>query len=260
MDHKVVLDVQSDKSKLTEQDVEEIRSAINLYWAQPKFKAEHFVGNSQIHPYAKYKQFLLELKSREEVCESMEYHLKITRLEMEIAEEQMQSLEGIERKRAELEFTKAKKDFRMSERRMEDAYRERRQYLELIRDFKNSKQNILPDGRVISELVGDEDFEQEMEKQYWTVRLAKQVALDYAQYGRPGAGNMDSILMLSGEQQNEVLGLASDLFTRVEARNNMFLSDATKRMQLGHTEKELAKLADININKSVNLLQRLEEN
>lgn len=85
MDHKVVLDVQSDKSKLTEQDVEEIRSAINLYWAQPKFKAEHFVGNSQIHPYAKYKQFLLELKSREEVCESMEYHLKITRLEMEIA-------------------------------------------------------------------------------------------------------------------------------------------------------------------------------
>jgi len=248
--------VESNKELLSEDDIKSLEVAINQQWSMPKFKAKHFVGNSQIHPYAKFKQFLMELNTREEVCETMEYQLTITQLEMEIAEEQLSVLpEGLEKKKATLEYTRALKDFRMSERRMMDCYKERKQYLELIEEFKASHDNILPNGDLLTDKLGDPEFEEEMEHQYWTVRLAKQVALDYCQYGRPSSGNLDSILMLGGDQQNHVLSLASDLFTRVEARNNMFLEDAHKKMQLGYKEGELSQLSNINITDTNKLLE-----
>ena len=61
--------------------------------------------------------------------------------------------------------------------------------------------------------------------------------------------------MLGGDQQNHVLSLASDLFTRVEARNNMFLEDAHKKMTLGYKEGELAQLSNINITDTNKLLE-----
>ena len=250
------LKVESDRTHLNDEDIKNIEIAINQQWSMPKFKAKHFVGNSQIHPYAKFKQFLMELKTREEVCETMEYQMEITKLEMEIAKEELDLLEdGLEKKKAELAYTRALKDWRMSERRMIDCYRERQHYLELIEEFTNSKENILADGTKMTERLGNEEFEAEMEHQYWTVRLAKQVALDYCQYGRPSSGNLDSILMLGGDQQNHVLSLASDLFTRVEARNNAFLEDAHKKMELGYKEGELARLSNINITDTNKLLE-----
>lgn len=250
------LKVESDTAHLTDDDISSIEIAINQQWSMPKFKAKHFVGNSQIHPYAKFKQFLMELKTREEVCETMEYQMEITQLEMEIAKEELDVLEeGLEKKKAQLAYKRSLKDWRMSERRMMDCYKERQHYLELIEEFKASSENIMPDGTKMTDRLGDPEFEEDMEHQYWTVRLAKQVALDYCQYGRPSSGNLDSILMLGGDQQNHVLSLASDLFTRVEARNNMFLEDAAKKMSLGYKEGELAQLSNINITDTNKLLE-----
>lgn len=250
------LQVESNKEHLTDNDVKSLEVAINQQWSMPKFKARHFVGNSQIHPYAKFKQFLMELNTREEVCETMEYNMVITELEMEIAKQELDALpEGLDKKKQELIYHRALKDFRMNERRMRDCYQERQHYLELVEEFKASKDNILPSGEFLTDKLGDPEFEEEMEHQYWTVRLAKQVALDYCQYGRPSSGNLDSILMLGGDQQNHVLSLASDLFTRVEARNNMFLEDAHKKMTLGYKEGELAQLSNINITDTNKLLE-----
>lgn len=250
------LKVESDTAHLTDDDISSIEIAINQQWSMPKFKAKHFVGNSQIHPYAKFKQFLMELKTREEVCETMEYQMEITQLEMEIAKEELDVLEeGLEKKKAQLAYKRSLKDWRMSERRMMDCYKERQHYLELIEEFKASSENIMSDGTKMTDRLGDPEFEEDMEHQYWTVRLAKQVALDYCQYGRPSSGNLDSILMLGGDQQNHVLSLASDLFTRVEARNNMFLEDAAKKMSLGYKEGELAQLSNINITDTNKLLE-----
>lgn len=250
------LKVESDTAHLTDDDISSIEIAINQQWSMPKFKAKHFVGNSQIHPYAKFKQFLMELKTREEVCETMEYQMEITQLEMEIAKEELDVLEeGLEKKKAQLAYKRSLKDWRMSERRMMDCYKERQHYLELIEEFKASSENIMHDGTKMTDRLGDPEFEEDMEHQYWTVRLAKQVALDYCQYGRPSSGNLDSILMLGGDQQNHVLSLASDLFTRVEARNNMFLEDAAKKMSLGYKEGELAQLSNINITDTNKLLE-----
>ena len=180
----------------------------------------------------------------------------INELEMEIAKQELDALpEGLDKKKQDLIYHRALKDFRMSERRMKDCYQERQHYLELVEEFKASKDNILPSGEFLTDKLGDPEFEEEMEHQYWTVRLAKQVALDYCQYGRPSSGNLDSILMLGGDQQNHVLSLASDLFARVEARNNMFMEDAHKKMTLGYKEGELAQLSNINITDTNKLLE-----
>jgi len=240
------LTVNSKVDDLNDGQVDLIEKSLNTQWGQTDFKSEHFVGNSQIHPYAKLRQYMMELRTREEVCETMEYQMKMFDIKVKISEQVLETeTNELRRLQAELELLENKKDFMMHKRRMKDCYRERKQYVRLIEDFINSKENTLPDGRKISEHFDDPDFAAEMEKEYWTVRLAKQVALDFAAYGRPGTGNLDSILMLNGEQQNKVLGLASDLFVRVEARNNALINNASKKMQLGYKNDYLAKLAHV---------------
>ena len=240
------LKVNSKIDDLTKEEIELIEDAINTEWGQTDFKSEHFVGNSQIHPYAKLKQYMLELRTREEVCETMEYQMKMYDIKVKIAEKVLDNeKDELKKLHAELELLENKKDYGMHKRRIKDCYRERKQYLNLINQFVNSSENILPDGRKISEHFNDPEFAAEMDKEYWTVRLAKQVALDFAAYGRPGTGNMDSILMLNSEQQKQVLGLASDLFVRVEARNNALINNASKKMQLGYKNDYLSNLANV---------------
>lgn len=243
-----LIKVNSKVDDLTTDQVDIIEEALNMEWGQSDFKSEHFVGNSQIHPYAKLKQYMLELRTREEVCETMESQMKMYDIKVKIAQKVLESqTDELTKLQAELELLENQKDYNMHKRRMKDCYRERKQYLTLIDQFINSPENTLPDGRVISEHFNDPEFAAEMDKEYWTVRLAKQVALDFAAYGRPGTGNMDSILMLKGDQQQQVLSLASDLFVRVEARNNALINNASKKMQLGYKNDYLAKLANVDM-------------
>jgi len=240
----MTVEIDSKIDGLTSEEVTILKRAANKQWGQPKFKAKNFVGNSQIHPYAIFRQYLLELRTREEVCMTLEHQtegLKLT-YEIKCIEEERQKDE-LKKKKARLKTIKAHQDLMMHGRRQEDAYKERKQYLDLIQEFIDSPKDILPDGRRISELCGtDEAFDEEMESQYWTVRLAKQVALDFIQYGKPSGGNMDAILMLEGDQQNQVLSLATDLFVRVDDRNRALIGNAADKLNLGYKPSELAEL------------------
>ena len=52
------------------------------YNGMPEFKAKHFVGNAQITPYAKVKQYLTEIENRQLMIETNVYEKK--KLELEI--------------------------------------------------------------------------------------------------------------------------------------------------------------------------------
>ena len=61
--------------------------AEKVSFALPKYKAENFVGGAQITPYAKLKQWLLELRGREDAVEHLEYVVWKQELQIEIEEE-----------------------------------------------------------------------------------------------------------------------------------------------------------------------------
>ena len=48
----------------------------SMSFALPKYKAYNFVGGAQITPYAKLKQWLIELSQREDIVEHLEYLLR----------------------------------------------------------------------------------------------------------------------------------------------------------------------------------------
>ena len=56
-------EINSDVSMLSEEDQSLIKVAMNKEWTNPKFKLKWFVGQAQITPFAKFRQWLLEIKA-----------------------------------------------------------------------------------------------------------------------------------------------------------------------------------------------------
>ena len=75
-------------------------------------------------------------------------------------------------------------------------------------------------------------LEEDLEHQYWTVRMAKQAALDVMFYGRVNEGNMDAILMMNPEQQKQVLSLAVQHALEIDNGVNQLKENAAKKLSL----------------------------
>jgi len=195
---------------LNEEDRKLLDVAEGLSFALPKYKAENFVGGAQITPYAKLRQWLMELRSREDAAEHIEYLLRKKEIEIELEHEKMEFLtEPLRKELVELGIKDMHIDLRKYQRNLKDAYRERQIFIDLIKDFLTSDDSKMPDGRSLMEVFNNQLLEDKYEKDYWSVRMAKQAMLDMISYGRVGTGNLDSILMMSPEQQKEVMALAS---------------------------------------------------
>lgn len=203
---------------LTNDDQELIKLALNKEWTNPKYKLRYFVGGAQITPYAKFRQWLLEIKSKEESIENMEYEIAKHDVEYErfkrMAE---QSHDDLDRKFAEIEMWNRDRLRYTSKRRLQDWYLERQQLIDLCTEFMNSEEAKLKDGsgRTYSDILNTEE-EDVFEAEYWTNRLAKQAACDMLFYGRVNSGNMDAILSMPPEQQAETLALTVTYSTQIQ--------------------------------------------
>jgi predicted house-cleaning noncanonical NTP pyrophosphatase (MazG superfamily) len=200
----------------------------SMSFALPKYKAYNFVGGAQITSYAKLKQWLLELRGREDAVEHLEYTVRKAELEIQMDEESKEFITDPKR-REMVDLTIADKliDLRKFKRNLKDAYRERQGFIELIKEFLETDDAILPDGTKLIDVFGNPELEEKYEHEYWTVRMAKQAMLDMISYGRIGTGNLDSILMMDPEQQKQVLSLASSYTISIDRNINQLMSQAT---------------------------------
>lgn len=236
----------SDYDGLREDQKELLRYSINRDWNTPEFKMKYFIGEAQITPYGKLKQYILELKSREDVCEVMEYDYKRGLVELKILKRDIENeQDDLKRELLEVDLEKRTKELARYERKMEDAYIERKKFLKLIDDFNNSDEGKLPDGRYLIEVLGDYDTEEQYEKEYWTARLAKQAALDISATGRISAGNMDAISQLSLQQQSQVLYIASDYGNRLEKSMMLLKNQTDENLRLALENKQEIPLEDM---------------
>jgi predicted house-cleaning noncanonical NTP pyrophosphatase (MazG superfamily) len=186
------------------------------------------VGGAQITPYARLKQWLLELRGREDAVEHLEYTVRKMELEIQMDEESKEFITDPKRKEM-VNITIADKmiDLRKFNRNLKDAYRERQGFIDLIKEFLESDQAILPNGTKLIDVFGNPELEEKYEHEYWTVRMAKQAMLDMISYGRIGTGNLDSILMMDPEQQKQVLALASAYTISTDKNINQLMTEAT---------------------------------
>jgi len=236
---------------LNEEDRKLLDIAEGLSFALPKYKAENFVGGAQITPYAKLRQWLMELRSREDAAEHIEYLLRKKEIEVELEHEKMEFLtEPLRKELVELGIKDMHIDLRKYQRNLKDAYRERQIFIDLIKDFLVSDDSKMPDGRSLMEVFNNQLLEDKYEKDYWSVRMAKQAMLDMISYGRVGTGNLDSILMMSPEQQKEVMALASTYTVAIDrnittlmgmaaVNQNMITNELKDQFKIGTTNETI---------------------
>lgn len=207
--------------------------------AMPEFKMEHFVGNAQLTPYAKYRQFLLEIDSRKGTLDTLEYDLAKVKLEQELEREYLESSQSpAQKKLHELEIMQMDKRIWAKEQDIRQSKEELEAYMNVTRNLLDSEYAVLPDGTSLVDVIGNPELEEKLEHEYWIIRLAKQTALDMVAYGKAGVGNMDAILMLNQDDQIETLKLASDFYIRSEIRNQNILTYANERIQQGLLPQE----------------------
>lgn len=226
-------DYNNPTGELNEYDSNLLQFAEKLSFSLPKFKAENFVGGAQITPYAKLKQWLIELRTREDAAEHIKNLKRKKEIEIELEKEKMEFVnEPLRKELIELSIADMKIDLRKYERNLKDAYRERQVFIDIIKEFLESEDSKLPDGTSLLEVFNKPEIEEKYEKEYWSVRMAKQAMLDMISYGRVGTGNLDSILMMSPEQQQEVMALASSYTVSIDRNINELMGMAATNQKL----------------------------
>lgn len=241
---------------LSEVDRNLLNIAEELSFSLPKYKAENFVGGAQITPYAKLKQWLIELRSREDAVEHLEYLLRKKEIEIELEHEKMEFVtEPLRRELVELGIKDMHIDLRKYQRNLKDAYKERQVFIDLVKEFMESDDAILPNGMSLMDVFGNQEIEDNLEKEYWSIRMAKQAMLDMISYGRVGTGNLDSILMMSPEQQKEVMALASTYTVTIDRNITTLMGMAATNQNMIDAElKDQFKIGTTNDNINEKLL------
>jgi hypothetical protein len=212
--------LKTDHSLLEEEQTRLVESALNQVFINPRFKMKHFVPSGQLTPYSTIRQWLLELKTTEEAIETFELRLKRFDLEKEILELKIdREADLLVRKQLQLELLKTTQDLGSSKRRVMSHYMERENYLSIINEYLEGPHGKTPEGKSWMDVFNTPE-EDKYESEYWTVRLAKQAAMDIVGYGRISAGNIDAITQMERAQQEESLALAHEISLRVESTSN----------------------------------------
>ena len=201
--------VDSDVSNYTSEQKEILQYAINRNWGTPVFKMDNFVGNAQFTPFGKLRQFMLELKAREDDITLLEYKIEKLKAEIELEEELKQETNSTAQKKIhDINIKEKLRAVINSKIILTMNYQERDKFMMLITRFNESPDGVLPDGRRIIDVLGDHEEEERLEKELWGVRLGSQAAYDIMFYGKVNSGNMEAIHQLPPDVMQKALDVA----------------------------------------------------
>ena len=208
----------------------------------PKFKLKHFVGGSLITPFHNLKQLFLELKIRQDSYLHIQWEIKRKELEEMVEREKLANCTNdIEKQYIEIDLLNIVKDKKRHEDAQVGALKEKDAILELIRELCDGPQGTLPDGTKLIDVFGNKELEEELERQHWVTRLAKQASMEMLAYGRIGTGNMDAIAMLEPKEMGGCLQLTSQYTARVGTGMGLLTDKAINDMKLGYVDPKSKK-------------------
>jgi hypothetical protein len=162
------------------------------------YQIDHFVLRSQVTDFRQVKQSLLELEGRKDSLYQTKVNLKRKKITRDKIEYEIKNATDEFQKRfLEVDLEEVNKDIYFIERRLTVQEKEYNYFAEKIYSRFNSKEEL-------------EKFcnNPEEEHKYWIARMGKQAAIDMISLGRISVGNMDSIAMMSEEDQIQTLKVA----------------------------------------------------
>jgi len=172
-------------------------AAINLQQGQTRYQNNTFVVGSQVTPYKKVQQALLELETRNHGFTELQYKQRLCTNNRKVieralrVEKERKEPDELEIERLEIELEKALYDEGIYERKYITYKREIDEFCDMVREHMEDGQNI-EHYRVTNEYE---------DRKYWISRMAKQAAVDVHAIGRLGSGNLDAILNMPKDDQ-----------------------------------------------------------
>lgn len=231
---QLLKEMQSNTDGLDDRSKEILDLALHTDHNTPYFKVKHFVGDAQITPFAKYRQFLLEIRSREEIIENLLMNIVKQEAQIEVIQEEIAEATTPARlKLKEFELITNKNDLVKIHRRLSSAYNERENFLRAMKEMYDTGEAFLPDGTDLKDAINNPELADKLEKDLWRHRLGKQAALDIITTGKIGTGNMDAISMMAEEDAVYAMNVAMDWSVRVGSALEQLQSNVIKELSSG---------------------------
>ena len=168
-------------------------------WSMSDFQSRYFVINSQVTSYRKVRQALLEIETRVSAKKQINRDSKRTEINLKIKERDLQSEpRELEKDLILLEIDQLQYDLSVYSKKLRVVNEEIEEFSKLVMEIVSS----------VEELETYKEHNEELEREYWIHRMAKQAGVDMVTTGRIGAGNLDSIAMMSAEDQALTIGSA----------------------------------------------------
>ena len=198
------------------------------------YQCKHFVADTQLTPWRKCRQALLELETRYHAYIEVKHSLRKAQIQLKMIMRDMENetddlqkeLQACEASKVEYDVTIWKRKYRQSQVEMDS-------FLKIVKDYIKQEEDI-------PHFIEMNDKE---EAQYWVARMGKQAALDIISYGRISSGNMDSIALMPETDQVEALKIAVRYSTMIQGcldKLNVQLQPELNKFMTG--EEMVAKL------------------
>ena len=184
-------------------DFEILEGSMRFNSGMTRFQCEHFVADSQLTPWRKVRQALMELETRYHAYMENRHSLRKAEL---LRRKFLRSIENVEAEGGDdidagfiqIDLEKNDYDIGIWKRKLRQSELELKYFLDIANKY-------IDDEHPLEYFLTEHEDE---EKIYWIARMGKQAAMDIISYGRIGAGNMTSILDMPEEDQVKSLEVA----------------------------------------------------
>jgi hypothetical protein len=168
-------------------------------WSMSDFQSRYFVVNSQVTDYRRVRQALLEIETRIAAKKQIIRDSKRTEVNIKIKQRDLElETRELEKELILLDIDQFNYDLSVYAKRLRVAEEELDEFIKLVME-------IVP---TAEELQTYTQHNEELEREYWIYRMAKQASVDMVTTGRIGGGNLDSIAMMAPEDQALTIGSA----------------------------------------------------
>jgi hypothetical protein len=168
-------------------------------WSMSDFQSRYFVVNSQVTDYRRVRQALLEIETRLAAKKQIIRDSKRTEVNIKIKQRDLAAeTRDLEKELIMLDIDQLNYDLSVYAKKLRVVEEELDEFAKLVME-------IVP---TVEELETYTKHNEELEREYWIYRMAKQASVDMVTTGRIGAGNLDSIAMMSPTDQALTIGSA----------------------------------------------------
>jgi hypothetical protein len=168
-------------------------------WSMSDFQSRYFVVNSQVTDYRRVRQALLEIETRIAAKKQIVRDSKRSEVKLKIKERELvNQVDDLEKELILLDIDQLQYDISVYAKKLRVVEEEINEFVKLVLELVPS----------VADLETYKEHNEELEREYWIYRMAKQASVDMVTTGRIGAGNLDSIAMMAPQDQAITIGSA----------------------------------------------------